>query len=210
LTPRAFNGLSFKNPVGDRASSFGQPMHAPFQEGNLITPPPSSNNTPSVQQASSTDPIHTTDKPKPIVIRHPMRKKRQAKATCKEGSERKRQKPRVSLEMSHIEVSDEDRWLLQMKDDGKFSWKDIIAKFAEHKGKTYRAEALQMRLKRLRDRLRIWSDQDVHALRLAHQYWEQNKFEIIADKVSPTALLHASRLWLISETRWWSMEEAII
>jgi hypothetical protein len=112
--------------------------------------------------------------------------------------------------MSHIEVSDEDRWLLQMKDDDKFSWKDIIAKFAEHKGKKYRAEALQMRLKRLRDRLRIWSDQDVHALRLAHQFWEQNKFEIIAEKVSSTALLHASRLWLISETRWWSMEEAII
>jgi hypothetical protein len=63
-------------------------------------------------------------------------------------------------------------------------WKDIAARFQTDLGKSYQIPALQMRLKRLRERMRVWTDTDVRALRMAHEYWVQNKFDIIAQKVS--------------------------
>lgn len=95
----------------------------------------------------------------------------------------KRQKSMISLPSPHTEVSEEDKWLLKLKDEDGLSWRDIQAKFSEEKGKEYHIPALQMRIKRLRDRMRVWSEGDVQALKLAHQFWTENKFEIIASKV---------------------------
>ena len=44
--------------------------------------------------------------------------------------------------------------------------------------------ALQMRYKRLREKFRVWEEADVNALKLAHEYWEKYKWEIISAKVS--------------------------
>lgn len=82
-----------------------------------------------------------------------------------------------------MELNEEDRLLMQLKDEENMPWKDIAAKFQSDLGKTYQIPALQMRLKRLRERLRVWSEADVRALRLAHEYWANNKFDIIAAKV---------------------------
>ena len=62
-------------------------------------------------------------------------------------------------------------------------WKDIAARFQTDLQKSYQIPALQMRYKRLRERMRVWTDTDRQALRMAHEYWAQNKFEIIAQKV---------------------------
>ncbi|KAF2458378.1 hypothetical protein BDY21DRAFT_284661 [Lineolata rhizophorae] len=82
------------------------------------------------------------------------------------------------------ELGEEDRLLLRLKDEENLPWKDIAARFQTDLGKTYQVPALQMRFKRLRERLRVWTDDDVAALRHAHEYWEKNKFEIISAKVS--------------------------
>lgn len=63
------------------------------------------------------------------------------------------------------------------------TWKDIAARFQSELGKQYQIPALQMRLKRLRERMRTWTEVDVRALRMAHEYWAQNKFDVIAQKV---------------------------
>jgi len=81
------------------------------------------------------------------------------------------------------EISEEDQLLLRLRDEETLSWKDIAARFQTEFGKTYQIPALQMRIKRLRERLRVWTSTDVNALKMAHDYWERNKFDIISAKV---------------------------
>jgi hypothetical protein len=101
----------------------------------------------------------------------------------------KRRKRSDSNTTSSLELNEEDRLLIRLKDEEGMPWKDIAARFQSDLGKQYQIPALQMRLKRLRERLRKWTDVDVRALRLAHEYWVQNKFDIIAQKVMRTFLL---------------------
>jgi hypothetical protein len=101
--------------------------------------------------------------------------------TIDEPKRRKRSDSNVSTQ---FELSDEDRLLLQLKEEESMPWKDIAARFQTDLNKNYQIPALQMRLKRLRERMRVWTETDIRALRMAHEYWVQNKFEIIAQKVS--------------------------
>jgi hypothetical protein len=98
--------------------------------------------------------------------------------------EPKRRKRSDSNVSTQFELSEEDKLLLQLKEEESMPWKDIAARFQTDLNKQYQIPALQMRLKRLRERMRVWTDTDVRALRMAHDYWVQNKFEIIAQKVS--------------------------
>lgn len=96
----------------------------------------------------------------------------------------KRRRRSDSNTSSQLELTEEDKLLLKLKEEESMPWKDIAARFQRDLGKQYQIPALQMRLKRLRERMRTWSEADVKALRLAHEYWSQNKFDIIAQKVS--------------------------
>jgi hypothetical protein len=98
--------------------------------------------------------------------------------------ESKRRRRSESNTSAQPELSDEDKLLLKLKDEDAIPWKDIAARFQAELGKTYQIPALQMRLKRLRERLRVWSDTDLKALRMAHEFWTQNKYDIISQKVS--------------------------
>jgi hypothetical protein len=100
---------------------------------------------------------------------------------CDEIKRRKRSDSNTS---TSFELSEEDKLLLQLKEEESMPWKDIAARFQSDLGKAYQIPALQMRLKRLRERMRVWTDTDVRALRLAQEYWAQNKFDIISQKVS--------------------------
>ena len=100
----------------------------------------------------------------------------------------KRRKRSDSTMTAPLELSDEDKLLLQLKDDESMPWKDIAARFQTDMGKTYQIPALQMRLKRLRERMRVWTEADLKALRMAHEFWVQSKFEIISQKVSKIVL----------------------
>lgn len=101
----------------------------------------------------------------------------------------KRRKRSDSNTTASLELNDEDRLLIRLKDEEGMPWKDIAARFQSDLGKHYQIPALQMRLKRLRERMRKWTDVDVRALRLAHEYWVQNKFDIIAQKVDQALML---------------------
>ncbi|OCK77371.1 hypothetical protein K432DRAFT_384748 [Lepidopterella palustris CBS 459.81] len=95
----------------------------------------------------------------------------------------KRRKRSESTATISMDLGEEDRLLIQLKDEENMPWKDIASKFQTELGKTYQIPALQMRLKRLRERMRVWSEADVKALRQAHDYWIQSKFEIISQKM---------------------------
>ena len=84
---------------------------------------------------------------------------------------------------AQLELTEEDKLLLKLKEEESMTWKDIAARFQSELGKQYQIPALQMRLKRLRERMRTWTEVDVRALRMAHEYWAQNKFDVIAQKV---------------------------
>jgi hypothetical protein len=100
-----------------------------------------------------------------------------------EDSDAKRRKRSDSNASVQFELSEEDKLLLQLKEEESMPWKDIAARFQSDLGKAYQIPALQMRLKRLRERMRVWTDTDVKALRMAHEYWAQSKFDIISQKV---------------------------
>lgn len=95
----------------------------------------------------------------------------------------KRRKRSDSQTSTQFELSEEDKLLLKLKEQDSMPWKDIAARFQTELQKSYQIPALQMRYKRLRERMRVWTDTDRKALRMAHEYWLQNKFEIIAQKV---------------------------
>lgn len=99
----------------------------------------------------------------------------------------KRRRRSESTTSTQFELTDEDKLLLKLKEEESMPWKDIAARFQGDLGKQYQIPALQMRLKRLRERMRVWSEADVRALRMAHKYWAQSKHEIISQKVSSGA-----------------------
>ena len=55
----------------------------------------------------------------------------------------------------------EEKVLLQLKEEQGLPWKEVAAKFNERTGKEMKVPALQMKKKRLRERLRVWTDVDV-------------------------------------------------
>jgi len=77
----------------------------------------------------------------------------------------------------------EDDLLLQLK-NGKNPWKEIKRQFNIQTGKQSTEASLQMRYKRLREKMPVWTDDDICALKMAHNYWLSQKFEIIAGQVS--------------------------
>ncbi|KAJ8106023.1 hypothetical protein OPT61_g9818 [Boeremia exigua] len=95
----------------------------------------------------------------------------------------KRRRRSESTTSTQLELTEEDRLLLRLKEEEAMPWKEIAARFQGDLGKQYQIPALQMRLKRLRERMRVWSEADVRALRMAHEYWAQNKFDIISQKM---------------------------
>ena len=81
-------------------------------------------------------------------------------------------------------LGEDDQFLVKLKEEEALPWKDIAARFQSDKNKTYNVAALQMKYKRLREKFRIWEEQDLTALRMAVEFWEKNKWEIVSAKVS--------------------------
>ena len=82
-----------------------------------------------------------------------------------------------------VELDAEEAFLLKLKDEENLPWKDISARFLTDLGKKYQILALQMRYKRVMERLRTWTKVDVMSLELAYDYWEKHKFDIISAKM---------------------------
>lgn len=95
------------------------------------------------------------------------------------GKRRKRTPSAASVES----LTDDDRLLVALKEEEALPWKDIAARFSNEKGKSVQVAALQMRYKRLRERVRTWDAIDVDALQRAHDWWEKCKWDIISQRV---------------------------
>ncbi|KAF2032884.1 hypothetical protein EK21DRAFT_86889 [Setomelanomma holmii] len=127
--------------------------------------------------------LYTPIAPQPLEAPRSSVTKRGRQEDEDRGEEIKRRKRSESHASAPFELSEEDKLLLQLKEEESMPWKDIAAKFQSDLGKAYQIPALQMRLKRLRERMRVWTESDVRALRMAHEYWAQNKFDIISQKM---------------------------
>ncbi|KAI9861459.1 MAG: hypothetical protein M1813_005356 [Trichoglossum hirsutum] len=97
-------------------------------------------------------------------------------------TKRRRAQPSVNT-TGTVELTEDERLLLRFKDEENLPWKDIALKFQTETGRTFQVPALQMRYKRLREKLRVWSDSDIDALEKAREYWERCKWDIIATKM---------------------------
>lgn len=64
------------------------------------------------------------------------------------------------------EMNPSEQILMELAEEG-LPWKEIAARFYERTGKNMKVPALQMRLKRLRERLRKWTETEVCSLNLA-------------------------------------------
>lgn len=81
-------------------------------------------------------------------------------------------------------LNEEEKILIYSKDEANMSWKEVQKNFEDEAGKSLQIPALQMRYKRLKDRLRKWTEDDIKALHEAVEYWERYKWDIISQKVS--------------------------
>lgn len=59
-------------------------------------------------------------------------------------------------------LSEGEKLLIELKQEQNMPWKDISKEFEERLGRPYQIPALQIRYKRLKKRLRTWTDQDVN------------------------------------------------
>jgi len=86
---------------------------------------------------------------------------------------------------SRTELKEDEVLLLlcQSKNPERRTWKEIQEQFHKETGNLLKVPALQMRLKRLQERRRVWTDADLDALKLAYEWYTTKQFEIICSKV---------------------------
>lgn len=80
------------------------------------------------------------------------------------GAEAGTKRPRRPIAQNpNFELNEEERLLLQLKDEDNLPWKDIAQRFQLKFGRPFNVPALQMRSKRLREKIRVWTETDVSA-----------------------------------------------
>lgn len=144
-------------------------------------------NTPDIRQPAPRR-AYASIAPNPSVETTPTTGKRKRDSTAEASdSEAVVRRRKRTASVNSADLSEDDRYLVQLKEDESLPWKDIASRFQSDKGKSFQVAALQMRYKRLRERYRLWEEQDLNALKLAHEYWQKYKWEIISQKVSRPA-----------------------
>ena len=159
--------------------------------------------TPEIRQPQPRRPFPNIA-PNPAQVAQQKRKREeeeQQDTTSTSGKRRKR-----TSSVASADLSEDDRFLVRLKEEEALPWKDIANRFQSDLGKNLQVAALQMRYKRLREKFRVWEEQDVSALKLAHEYWEKYKWEIIAGKMLDFNITerwparHCARKWQELET----------
>ncbi|KAF2720906.1 hypothetical protein K431DRAFT_85514 [Polychaeton citri CBS 116435] len=155
--------------------SFPQTIFQPYPvDENYTTSSP-----PELRQPQPRRPTYTNIAPNPAGLALQKRRREEDEEGSSTGGKRRK---RTSSVVS-ADLSEDDRFLVRLKEEDGLPWKDIATRFQTEKGKTFQVAALQMRYKRLREKFRVWEDRDIQALKLAHEHWEKYKWEIIASKM---------------------------
>lgn len=142
----------------------------------------STSSPPEIRQPQPRRP-YTSIAPDPAGVAAAKRRRDTDEDRISEGSSSGKRRKRTAS-VASADLSEDDRFLVQLKEEENLPWKEIANRFQTDKSKSFQVAALQMRYKRLREKFRLWEDLDVNALRLAHEYWEKYKWEIISAKVS--------------------------
>ncbi|KAL9595658.1 MAG: hypothetical protein Q9179_004900 [Wetmoreana sp. 5 TL-2023] len=98
--------------------------------------------------------------PDPIGLRQMNALKRMREEEDYSDFNQKRRK-RAPSQTGPVELNEEEQLLLKLKEEENLPWKDIAVRFQTDLGKSYQVPALQMRFKRLRERMRTWTETDV-------------------------------------------------
>ncbi|KAI4285035.1 MAG: hypothetical protein L6R38_000987 [Xanthoria sp. 2 TBL-2021] len=98
--------------------------------------------------------------PDPIGLRQMNALKRMREEEDYSEFNQKRRK-RAPSQTGPVELNEEEQLLLKLKEEENLPWKDIAVRFQTDLGKSYQVPALQMRYKRLRERMRTWTETDV-------------------------------------------------
>ena len=124
---------------------------SPFYGGDLPT---------SASSMSAGRPAPIPIAPDPVGLRQMNALKRMREdEEYSEYGQRKRK--RAASQSGPIELNEEEQLLLKLKEEENLPWKDIATRFQTDLGKSYQVPALQMRFKRLRERMRSWTETDV-------------------------------------------------
>ncbi|KAH0613723.1 uncharacterized protein H6S33_005609 [Morchella sextelata] len=92
-------------------------------------------------------------------------------------------KRRKSTSKEAWTMTEDDNLLLKLKDEEGLPWKAIAQKFRDMNRGEFRVPTLQMRYKRLKEKMRVWDLEDVQLLKEAKDYLEKQKWELISQKM---------------------------
>ncbi|CUS13387.1 unnamed protein product [Tuber aestivum] len=128
------------------------------------SPPP-----PTLYTAAQTNPFKRPYQPDPTPVSSPqaMPPTKRRKSTSKEA----------------WTMTEDDNLLLQLKDDEGLPWKAIAGKFRDMGRGEFRVPTLQMRYKRLKEKMRVWDIEDIQFLKEAKEHVEKQKWELISQKM---------------------------
>ena len=89
---------------------------------------------------------------------------------------------------SRSRLEEENRLLLDLRDRQRLPWREVTRYFEQTYGREYRMPTLQMRYGRLKssataNRTRQWTDADTEALRQACQWYHEERWRIISERV---------------------------
>lgn len=101
-------------------------------------------------------------------------------------STRNKRRREQSEPLPHAQLDEENQYIVQLREKEGLPWKEIGRRFSQTFGRTYQTPALQMRYGRLKNRQRPWTEADDSALQMAHNYYANMRYEIIAEKVRHT------------------------
>ena len=98
--------------------------------------------------------------PDPVGLRQmqTLKRLREDEEYSEYGQKRRKRAP---SQAGPVELNEEEQLLLKLKEEENLPWKDIAVRFQTDLGKSYQVPALQMRFKRLRERMRTWTETDV-------------------------------------------------
>ena len=174
-------GIQYTSTAGQPTpvtSTFPSDMYQPYPVAERY----GTYSPPEIRQPQPFRP-YTTIAPNPAGIATAKRMRDEDdSADLSSNSNSKKRKRNSSV--ASADLSEDDRFLVQLKEDESLPWKEIATRFHTDRGKNFQVAALQMRYKRLREKFRMWDEKDIVALRQAAEYWDKYKWDIISQKVS--------------------------
>ena len=164
--PNVEDLLFTENPFRMKADEFPPPMFSMSPQPIASTSKAASPFYPPSEYPLS-NPSHSPGRTQPVPIApdpvglrnmNALKRMREDEEYADYGHKKRKRAPSQS---GPIELNEEEQLLLKLKEEENLPWKDIAVRFQTDLGKSYQVPALQMRFKRLRERMRTWTDTDV-------------------------------------------------